>query len=426
MAIRFIHAADIHLGYRQYGNADRYNDFAHAFECLVDDALGRRVDFVLLAGDLFHKRVIQPRTLLQATHCLERLRDGGIPVIAIEGNHDSTVLKKEKFSWLDYLVEADLLILLNPSITEEGATLDPWDGHDKVGAYIDLKGVRVMGLKYYGAMTPGLIQDLSEALANQTGPRPPYTILMLHAGLQGILDHYSGTLTRAQLDSLRPYVDYLALGHIHKPFIQDDWIYNPGSLETNSVDEAQWEDRGYFVVEVDPANKPAHSVTRIRGQRRRFVQLSFSVDGQETPEALYTHLEQYLQKKAEADRIDDQPVIELRLLGILAFDRVDLDTTRIAEIAIAAFHPLLCNVKDLTTASEFEIRGSEEMSREELEEHVLRELVERDARWRGDSERWARMILSLKRMALSNREPEEIVADLCVFCQEMLEEGASC
>jgi DNA repair exonuclease SbcCD nuclease subunit len=32
-------------------------------------------------------------------------------------------------------------------------------------------------------------------------------------------------------------IDYLALGHIHTPYIIDGWIYNPGSIERTSVND---------------------------------------------------------------------------------------------------------------------------------------------------------------------------------------------
>lgn len=47
----FLHIADIHLGYQQYGLSERFSDFSRAFLHLVDTAVARRVDFVLLAGD---------------------------------------------------------------------------------------------------------------------------------------------------------------------------------------------------------------------------------------------------------------------------------------------------------------------------------------------------------------------------------------
>ena len=419
MAIRFLHAADVHLGYQQYKSKDRYNDFARAFESMADDALAQQVDFALLAGDLFNKRSIEPRTLLQASNTLQRLHDAGIPVIAIEGNHERSHYQ-DRFSWLDFLCEAGLLTLLDAPYVKGQLQVLPWDDQSKMGTYVDLPGnVRVMGVKYHGASTPRVIQDLIPILEASSASPTAYTILMLHAGLEGVLDHYAGTVTRALLDQLHPYVDYLALGHIHKPFIQDDWIYNPGSLETNSVDEAQWSDRGYFIVDIDPSRKPPHTVSQIRGKRRRFERLSFSIDAYETPQELYDALDTFLRDHASTELVAQKPVVELRLTGILAFSHADLDSAHIEDMVNEIMSPIVCNLKDLTTPSEFEIRLGEAMTRADLEQHVLRELLERDIRWRDDSERWTDMILNLKQMSLAGTAPEEIIARLDVFQGEM-------
>jgi exonuclease SbcD len=48
--MRFMHVADIHLGYQQYGSRERFNDFSRVFLHIVDQAVEQRVDFVLLDG----------------------------------------------------------------------------------------------------------------------------------------------------------------------------------------------------------------------------------------------------------------------------------------------------------------------------------------------------------------------------------------
>ncbi len=58
MRASFIHIADTHLGYEQYGVRERFNDFSRAFWDIIDEALKRPVDFVIIAGDLFNKRAI--------------------------------------------------------------------------------------------------------------------------------------------------------------------------------------------------------------------------------------------------------------------------------------------------------------------------------------------------------------------------------
>ena len=88
MHFKFLHFGDCHLGYRQYDHPDRANDFYRALRHVIDAALAEQVDFVILAGDLFHKRAIDALTLNQAVTQLERLQQAGIPCIAVEGNHE--------------------------------------------------------------------------------------------------------------------------------------------------------------------------------------------------------------------------------------------------------------------------------------------------------------------------------------------------
>lgn len=415
MTFRFIHAADIHLGNQQYGSAERYGDFARAFESLVADALERRVDAVLLAGDLFHKRAIGPETLLQAKECLERLKQARIYCIAIEGNHERAHFT-ESLSWLDYLAQTELLVTLTPDTRQWPPALPPWRRGTRQGAYIDLPGgVRVIGCKYYGASTPRVVHDLPSVIAGLPAPRPTATVLMLHAGLQGILDNYDATLTREDLEGLRPYVDYLALGHIHKPFSQDGWIYNPGSLETNSIDEADWDDRGYLLVEVDPARTPVCQVTPIHSQRRTFVRLTFPVDGIATPDALYERVRAYLGRQADEAMRERRPVVILTLTGTLAFGAADLELAPFETMLAELWSPVHAEVRDRMTSPDADIRPPSDVSRPELERFVLRQLVERDERHRADSDDWADLVLRLKEMSLAGSAPAEVIETLSAF-----------
>ena len=83
MPTTFVHLADIHLGYQQYQSEERLKDFSRVFRQAIDDAIEKQVDFVLIAGDLFHKAAINPITLLQAKKPLSQLREANIPAIAI-------------------------------------------------------------------------------------------------------------------------------------------------------------------------------------------------------------------------------------------------------------------------------------------------------------------------------------------------------
>ena len=92
---RFLHAADLHLdsplrGLDEDAPAARIRDATRrALANLVDLALSERVDFVLLAGDLYDGDWKDWRTGQFLVQELAKLARQQIPVIAISGNHDA-------------------------------------------------------------------------------------------------------------------------------------------------------------------------------------------------------------------------------------------------------------------------------------------------------------------------------------------------
>lgn len=85
----FVHVADLHLGYAQYGLEVRREDFDRAFQELVDKTLELKPDFMIIAGDLFHQARPSNITLENSIRSFNRLRDAGIPVLTVDGSHDS-------------------------------------------------------------------------------------------------------------------------------------------------------------------------------------------------------------------------------------------------------------------------------------------------------------------------------------------------
>src|SRR5436190_14228041 len=154
MRASFIHVADTHLGYEQYGVRERFNDFTRSFWNVVDEALERNVDFMVIAGDLFNKRAIDAQTLIHAIEGLRKLKDRNIPVIAIEGNHDRSYYR-EGISWLQFLCYQGYLMLLEPSMQDGAPVLAPWHPEKMIGAYVDLLGgrLRIYGIHWQGAGT---------------------------------------------------------------------------------------------------------------------------------------------------------------------------------------------------------------------------------------------------------------------------------
>jgi exonuclease SbcD len=95
--MRFIHCADIHLdsplrGLEVYAGApanEMRRATRRAFARLVDLALERSVDFVLIAGDIFDGDWPDFNTGLYFASQLRRLTDADIRVFLTYGNHDA-------------------------------------------------------------------------------------------------------------------------------------------------------------------------------------------------------------------------------------------------------------------------------------------------------------------------------------------------
>ncbi len=427
--MRFLHCADIHLGYQQYNHKERFNDFGRAFYAVLDEAIKHKVDFVILAGDLFHKRSIDALTLNQAIRGLEKLRSAKIPCIAVEGNHERAYYD-ETIGWMKFLALQDLIILLDAEFVDSKPQLRAWDTGKRQGSYIDLPGgVRIHGLRYYGSGTVLAVAAYAEALAQLPPGQAKYNIFVAHAGVEGQMDEKAGGLSPRQWSPLRPHIDYVALGHFHKPFEVDAWIYNPGSPENCSIAENDWPTRGYLVVdlnlETEDRDGVRHSVAQGRNRRRCFRLYPYKTDHVQSPDDLHERLRAFLKRKA-TELADEMaagsggtidilpPVIELYLTGVLPFERSALDIGAIESLLAECFlpAPLVAMVKNLTQPADFAISPDVTLSRTALEQQVLTDLFGRDARYAAHSSEWAAMTVNLKQLVLAGASASAVLDEL--------------
>ena len=429
MQASFIHLADTHLGYEQYGVRERFNDFSRAFWDIMDDAAKRDVDFVVIAGDLFNKRAIDAQTLIHAIEGLKKLKEKGIPVIAIEGNHDRSYYR-EGISWLQFLCHQEYLMLLAPVMRDGAPVLSHWNRERMLGSHVDLLNgrVRVYGLPWQGAATTrsmeGLTRALESARAEEEAAGIEYRVLLMHTGVDSVVPRIQGLPSMAQFQPLRHYVDYLALGHVHKPYEFDGWMYNPGSTETWGAEESAWEDRGYYFVEIDTSDPERiidpkklaryHHATHLISKRRPFVRHEIRVDGLSEPNAVYEQLEQYCRREGPKFQKEMlSPVVHIHLVGTLAFDADLLDQKYMDEIVQTHFQPLFARIDNNTNDQDFmpdggEIDGRDRSVWHELERYIFEDLVSRDNRYLPHKEQWSVVLADLKQMALQKDDPAQI------------------
>ena len=93
--MRILHFADLHIGVENYGRTDpqtglstRLIDFLSALDELVEYALTRDVDLVLLAGDAYKGRDPSQTHQRELATRLAKLSSANIPVFLLVGNHD--------------------------------------------------------------------------------------------------------------------------------------------------------------------------------------------------------------------------------------------------------------------------------------------------------------------------------------------------
>ena len=416
MRVRFLHMADCHLGYRQYNLRERFNDFGRAFFHVIDVAIAEKVDFVLLAGDLFHKRAIDALTLNQAMAALEKLRNAKIPCIAVQGNHEHAYYD-DFIGWMEFLNLRQYVILLDAEFKEGKPELRGYA--QRKGSYFDpVPGVRVHGLRYYGAGTAKAVDGYSASLCDLPRDGVEYSIFMTHAGIEGEVEQMSG-LSMREWSCLRSHADYVALGHIHKPFTRDEWIYNPGSLETCASTEASWNDRGYYIVDVDTSVNEGskHMAKLIANPRRPFERLHLKTDLIESPDEVHRQARELMMRRARdlgPSRMepDKRPIVDFYLHGLLNFDRSAMPLTVFEEMAkeiLNALHPL---VRNNCHSADYAFEPGETVNRQTLERTVLADLFSRDARFAPRSRQWARLALDLKTLTLDGASPEAILDEL--------------
>jgi hypothetical protein len=257
-----------------------------------------------------------------------------------------------------------------------------------------------------------------------------YRVLLMHTGIDGIVPALHGLPSYEQFQPLRGLVDYVALGHIHKQYSRDTWLYNPGSTETWGAEESAWE-RGYYVVQVNTdtavaeVGTPPHSAELVVNPRRPFLRYTFDVSGIDDPTALYEQFERFCrqrarEQRAELERAGMEPVIDVGLTGVLSFDSGAYERSRLEEMVREHFRPapLTVRLHDGTRDTEFEWEDGEEgdgrdrSTWHQLEVHIFQELLSRDARYLAVAPAWARVLADLKQMALANDEPAAIARRL--------------
>ncbi|MDM7921608.1 MAG: exonuclease SbcCD subunit D [Pyrinomonadaceae bacterium] len=404
--MKFLHISDVHLGCTRYQLPESPRDFFDAwFDVLKRYAIDERVDFVIMCGDFFHKRNVPPETMNYAVAGLSALRDNGIPVVAIEGNHDQKY-NDSQYSWLRSLANWNLIHLLEPTNVDGRINYEEW--HDGTGGFVDIGRARIFGSHWYGASANWAIPMLTQAI-RENQREGAFHLLMLHTDVEGHQTHPIPALSLNTLKELKAVTDYVALGHTHMHYEIDNWAFNPGSIEVTNIAEYR-ENRGVFLVEVGDDNSV--NATHIGEYRHRpFQRLTLDVTGIATPAEVTDRSLEIIDSDARrAGEGEPAPIVELTLRGQLGFPNSQLEMQKIREDGLRITGALHFRIRNHTVPTEYAVAADveEDVSRELLERRVVEDLVLRDSRFKGRGREISDAVVGAKRMALGDEEPAKI------------------
>ena len=413
--MKFLHLADVHLGCTRYQLAESPRDFFDAWmDVLRRYAIEEKVDFVLMCGDFFHKRSIPPETMNYAVEGLQLLKDNGIPVVTIEGNHDQKHNDSE-YSWLRSLANWQLFHLLEPEQIDGEMVLNKWDEATCRGGFVDIGRARIFGSHWYGASANWAIPELTRALG-ENRREGAFHIAMLHTDVEGHATHPIPALSISALNELRDVTDYVALGHTHKHFEIDNWVFNPGSIEITSITDYR-ETRGVFMVEVDE-NGSINAQHIDDYLHRPFQRLDFDVSGRASgDEITKAVLEKFAYEGKRAIEGKPAPIIELTLRGVLGLPGSQLDLKKIRDEAKRITGALHIRIKNNSVPLDYVGRdvADDQEGRERIERRVVEELIIRDNRFKTRADEIAGLVIGVKSYALNDEAPEKIAEAIAKF-----------
>lgn len=229
---RFLHAADVHLDSPLIG-LSRYEGIPldevrgatrAAFDNLVTRAIDARVDFVVIAGDLFDGDWKDMSTGLYFARAMGLLDKAGIPVFTLAGNHDAA------------------------SVLSRNVVL-PGNVHQFSSRKVETHIIEGIGVALHGhsfansAVLENLAAGYPRAVEHM------FNIGVLHTALGGRPGHAG--YAPCTLDDLRARgYDYWALGHVHsfEVVCDDPHVVFPGNVQGRNIRETG--PKGAVLVEV--------------------------------------------------------------------------------------------------------------------------------------------------------------------------------
>ena len=265
--MKLLHFADAHIDMANYGRHDpetglpvRVLDFLKSLDTIVDAAISEKVDMVIFAGDAYKDRSPAPTFQREWGKRIMRLSQAKIPTLLLVGNHDLSPAagRAHAIQEFDTLQVPYIKVLQKPEFLTPKDLWDvpvqviamPWITRSSLMANI---GETDVG-KAYERIEENMSGLIEEWIGEADKDLP--LILTAHASVEGaifgaermVMLGSDLVLPTALVKDTR--LDYVAMGHIHKPQDVNEGQYPPviypGSIERIDFGEAR--DKKFFIL----------------------------------------------------------------------------------------------------------------------------------------------------------------------------------
>lgn len=234
--MRFLHIADLHLGFALNG-ASFLEEQAQALDEIRAIIARERIGAVLIAGDVFDRAVTGPDVLALYDRFLTALRrEDGVEVFLIAGNHDGGA----RLAQLSALL-SDTGIYISGTLLERPRPIACGDAEVWLVPYFHTEQVRLLYPEEEIASANGAMAALVRDILSQRDPQKK-SVLVAHCFVNGAQLSESDVGARlggASLIGADVFdgLDYVALGHLHGMQHPADRVWYAGSIYPYSFSE---------------------------------------------------------------------------------------------------------------------------------------------------------------------------------------------
>ncbi|WP_101476964.1 metallophosphoesterase family protein, partial [Candidatus Nitrosotalea bavarica] len=299
----FSHISDTHLGFVQYHSEERENDVYLAFNEAIDTSIKDHVDFVILAGDIFHVPNPSGKAIVVLANALKRLRQNNIDSFFILGDHDISRIRATPVPFVYHNLDFSKYI-----------------GDGKPIIY---KDVFIVG---FDKRRKTEIETFEEDFARvdaEAKKHQGHKILVLHQGIAEI-NKFAAELNSTDLPK---NFTYYAMGHLHDQDLKrfshlGGPLAYPGSIELTSSEGIKDTQKGFYQVDISKSEAiPTWIKLDIRPQMS--VKTSMK-DISNDVNTLAEKIKSYARK----------PIIELKIVGEVEPGLVQSQLSKLTDLTL--------------------------------------------------------------------------------------------